>query len=280
MRIVHFIFQAIWRICIFALLTLLSQVGGLIYVVHHLLFRLYKLPIKMQRWRFWLRQVHFVALYLLLICTVVPWVAQRYGRVPLPHRGVAYLRPVNLFTCLLNRHYVTPELSRVAHGVAYAMHVKHEGTVTNYLEANFPFWDGYPLIPHLSHNDGRKLDIAFCYVDRRHHVASAEVPAWYGYGVCEEPRLGEEDRAAVCAAQGYWQYSWMKSVVPQQGKADLMFDAARTKSMIELFVAQEQIGKALLEPHLKSRLKLNNNKIRLHGCQAVRHDDHVHVQLK
>jgi hypothetical protein len=27
-------------------------------------------------------------------------------------------------------------------------------------------------------------------------------------------------------------------------------------------------------------LGLTNNKIRFHGCHAVRHDDHLHVQLK
>ncbi len=34
------------------------------------------------------------------------------------------------------------------------------------------------------------------------------------------------------------------------------------------------------KPHLKTRLKLSSAKIRFHGCQAVRHDDHIHVQLR
>lgn len=33
----------------------------------------------------------------------------------------------------------------------------------SYLDANFPFKDGFPLLPHLSHDDGRKVDIAFMY---------------------------------------------------------------------------------------------------------------------
>ena len=35
----------------------------------------------------------------------------------------------------------------------------------------------------------------------------------------------------------------------------------------------------LLEPHLKTRLKLEKyDKIRFQGCRAARHDDHIHVQ--
>ena len=33
-----------------------------------------------------------------------------------------------------------------------------------------------------------------------------------------------------------------------------------------------------IEPHLKNRLKIGNNRIRFHGCKAVRHDDHIHFQ--
>jgi hypothetical protein len=41
------------------------------------------------------------------------------------------------------------------------------GTTTLYLDGNFPFLNGFPLLPHLSHSDGRKLDIAFYYSIRR-----------------------------------------------------------------------------------------------------------------
>ncbi|HKK76486.1 MAG TPA: hypothetical protein VJ953_15505 [Saprospiraceae bacterium] len=33
----------------------------------------------------------------------------------------------------------------------------------NYLDANFPFWNEFPLLPHLSHDDGKKVDISFLY---------------------------------------------------------------------------------------------------------------------
>ena len=37
---------------------------------------------------------------------------------------------------------------------------------------------------------------------------------------------------------------------------------------------------ALTVKRTKTRLLLTSDKIRFHGCQAVRHDDHIHVQLK
>jgi len=39
-------------------------------------------------------------------------------------------------------------------------------------------------------------------------------------------------------------------------------------------------GKIFIEPHLKSRLGFaNDSKVRFHGCAAVRHDDHIHIEL-
>lgn len=51
--------------------------------------------------------------------------------------------------------------------------------------------------------------------------------------------------------------------------------------MIQAFSEQTLIEKLFLEPHLKKRWQLEAyDKIRLHGCRAVRHDDHLHVQIK
>lgn len=50
-------------------------------------------------------------------------------------------------------------------GLSREMAHTFPGTVTLYLDANFPFFDGFPLLPHLSHVDGRKRDIAYYYAD-------------------------------------------------------------------------------------------------------------------
>ena len=37
---------------------------------------------------------------------------------------------------------------------------------------------------------------------------------------------------------------------------------------------------ALLEPHLKKRLRLEARRIQFQGCRAARHDDHMHIQMR
>jgi hypothetical protein len=86
------------------------------------------------------------------------------------------------------------------------------------------------------------------------------------------------DTPAHCARRGYWQYGLLGYLVPQGKKATMRFDAERTRQFVRLLVAQPGVGKLFIEPHLKTRLRLGSGKIRFHGCGAVRHDDHIHVQ--
>ncbi len=99
---------------------------------------------------------------------MIPPLAALAGRVPLPCRAEPG-RPVaagSPLYCLLNRNYVDPRLVPLLDALAAAaMEQAYPGTVTPYLDANFPFLDGMPLAPHLSHDDGRKLDLAFFYAD-------------------------------------------------------------------------------------------------------------------
>jgi hypothetical protein len=191
------------------------------------------------------------------------------------------LRPLTVWTCLLNRNYVRPELKELAEAAATSMNDKYPGTVINYLDASFPFINKYPLFPHLSHNDGKKLDLSFCYIDRASGRPVNTAPSPTGYGICEEPGPGEPNQPAVCAGEGYWEYNLMRKIMPQHNKANFVFDSIRTKELVKLFVTNNKTGKVFIEPHLKIRLGLGGyDKIRYHGCQAVRHDDHLHVQLK
>ena len=72
----------------------------------------------------------------------------------------------------------------------------------------------------------------------------------------------------------------MTRIISQANKKNFIFDIKKTKELVRLFASQPVIGKIFIEPHLKTRLNLTSNKVRFHGCKAVRHDDHVHVQLK
>ena len=267
-------------IILFCLLTVLTQVGGLVYFFSILTHKLTDKWASNNYLKATYRFTSFLTLYFLSTFFIVPVIAKHFGRVPLPLTETNHLQPLNILTCFLNRNYVRPDLKQTAFEVAKKMNDKFPGTTTNYLDANFPFIDKFPLIPHLSHNDGKKLDLSFCYLDTKTGKPTNECPSFIGYGICEEPRPNEKNTANFCAGEGYWQYSFLTKVISQESKQDFTFDSEKTRELVNLFATQQAIDKIFIEPHLKIRLYLTSDKIRFHGCQAVRHDDHIHVQLK
>ncbi len=269
-----------FTIILFCLLTVLTQVGGLVYLLSILTNKFTDKWTSINFLKATYRFTSFLTLYCLTTFLIVPLIAKPLGRVPLPMTETSHLQALNILTCFLNRNYVRPELKQTAFEVANQMNDKFPGTITNYLDANFPFIDKFPLIPHLSHNDGKKLDLSFCYRDTKTGEPTNECPSFIGYGICEEPRPDEKNTADFCADKGYWQYSFLTKVISQDSKQNFTFDSDKTKELVNLFATQPTIGKIFIEPHLKTRLNLPSDKIRFHGCQAVRHDDHIHVQLK
>lgn len=262
----------------FSILTVLTQIGGVVLLISFLTFRFIEKKITKHWTRISAKVVSFVLIYLLFVFAFVPMIAKPFGRVPLPVFQDHYLKPANIWTCLLNRNYVKPQLKEIALQVAMDMNTKFPGVTVNYLDANFPFIDRFPLFPHLSHNDGKKLDISFQYNDHLNQITN-EVPSWIGYGICEEPKEGEADTPALCDQQGYWQYNLLHDILSNDYDTAFAFDAIRTKQLINLFTERSEVGIVFIEPHLKTRLGLKSNKVRFHGCHAVRHDDHFHVQL-
>lgn len=264
---------------LFIVLTILTQVGGLVYLLSFVTHPYIDSQITKISLRRAIKTGIFLAFYLLFTFALIPLIAKAFGRVPLPVTESHHVKPLTLMTCLLNRNYVRPELKNAVLEIGDRLHTIHPGTSINYLDANFPFINKFPLLPHLSHNDGKKLDLSFSYIDRRTHKETNFCPSFIGYGICEEPVAGEKNTAQNCSEQGHWQYSILKAIVPQGSKKDFLFDAQRTRSLIDLCGSNASIGKIFIEPHLKARLGLTNPKIRFHGCQAVRHDDHIHIQM-
>jgi hypothetical protein len=264
---------------IFIFLTILTQVGGLIFLISLLFHRYFNSLGKNQSITFVFKSLTFLSIYSFFTFLIFPKIAKPFGRVPLPISEKSQLKPLNILTCFLNRNYVRPELRAATFEVAKQMNKKYPGITINYLDGNFPFLDKFPLIPHLSHNDGRKLDLSFCYIYSDTNLPSKTSPSFIGYGICEGPLPNEVNTAQFCTNKGYWQYSYLQTIIPQGNKSKFIFDAERTADLVKLFVNQANIGKIFIEPHLKTRLNLESNKIRFHGCQAVRHDDHIHVQL-
>ena len=229
-------------------LTMISQVGGLAWLA--------ALPFR----RFWL--AFGLAYGLLWGATFM--LAPPSGRVALPCIGGGPLRSQSLLYCALNRHYVTPKLHALASDLARAMAAKHPGTVTLTLDAGFPF-GRLPLLPHLSHDDGEKLDIALYWAD---HPGRSKSPIGY---------WGYADGAGDCPnrwADLRWDMATLNTILP-----DWPLDRPRMTTALEWLASDPRTGKILIEPHIPQSLNLPHPKIRFQGCRAARHDDHIHLQL-
>jgi hypothetical protein len=262
------------------LLTAVTQIGGVVLLLSLLTFGLIDKRLTNRWTRVTAKILSFAIFYVVFVFAIVPLTAKSFGRVPLPVFEDRNLKPANIWTCLLNRNYVRPQLRDIAYKVAEGMSNKFPGTTINYLDANFPFINKFPLLPHLSHNDGKKLDLSFQYNDTKTGEMTNDVPSFIGYGICEEPKDGEENQPEDCDKKGYWQYNLLRDNVPQTDKNKFTFDNKRTRELVNIFASQDGLAKIFIEPHLKTRLQLTSGKIRFHGCQAVRHDDHIHVELK
>ncbi|MCR6639258.1 MAG: hypothetical protein NVV82_09795 [Sporocytophaga sp.] len=252
--------RIIVRILIFCVLTVISQIGGLVYLLTLYIFKSLDKKIKGKVAFTLLKLTSFVVLYLISTFVIVPPIAALFGRVPLPVFSATHLKPLNKITLVLNRNYVKPELRRAILNVSDEMGKKYSGSEVRYLDACFPFIDQFPLMPHLSHSDGKKLDLAFFYINSHSGKESNESPSFIGYGICEEPQQGEVNTADFCKSKGYLQYSFLKYIIPQNSKSDFKFDAERTKSLLELLIKEEHVSKIFIEPHLKQRLNLQSEK--------------------
>lgn len=275
LRIIKVLFLA-------GLLTVITQVGGAIYLLYQPLGSLVRQKVKPGFKQKGLRFATFLSLYLISTFLLVPLIAKKEGRVPLPWYATAKVpvRPHNfLVSSLLNRHYVKPELKQLLIDAAREMRKMEPDLYISYLDANFPFWDEFPLLPHISHDDGRKVDIAFLYRYKSDASLRKKGTSFLGYGVCEGPKAGEVDWPAQCVDQGEWQYSALKKITPQR-RHQLQFDAKLNQQLLRILATDSRTGKIFIEKHLENRLGLNSyHKIRQAGCHSVRHDDHIHVQL-
>jgi hypothetical protein len=249
------------HLCIFAALTLLTQIGGLAYLtalgVAHLTRRRVAVTAAMT-----------IALYGALTYQIVPAVAPHFGRVRLP----CAMSPV--LGCALNRTYVRDDLADLALRADREMARAFPGTRLTVLDANFPFFDGFPLLPHKSHDDGRKVDFAFLYRDAATgNAIPSGAPSPIGYFHFERPPTEYQPPCHFTALR--WDFAWAQPERPAW-----TLDEERTRAAIQWFSRQKQVTKILLEPYLAERLNVAGGKVRFQGCFAARHDDHFHVQVE
>ncbi len=249
---------------LFIVLTVLTQIGGVVLILSLFICKWWDISFRLKKFTV------FISIYLLATFALVPFVAPLAGREKIHTHP--RLQPANFMTVVLNRNYVSPKLQAVLQEVA-------ENQSIRFSDANFPFINKFPLLPHLSHNDGNKVDLSFIY-ETLDGQPTDKTKSVSGYGVFESPKPNEFDQISVCKQQGYFQYDFPKYLTFGTKNSDLIFSESANTALIKQIVRHPSIQKVFIEPHLVTRLQLSSSKIRYHGCRAVRHDDHIHIQVR
>lgn len=254
----------------FVMLTIISQIGGLVYLISIFLAKRLRIKFKAKT------PIVFIIVYSISTFLIVPNLAPVFGRQKI--ENTSQLQPVNYFTIVLNRNYVSKELNKCLASVASELSKSNSGIQVRYLDACFPFVSGFPLLPHLSHNDGKKMDLSLVYEDEKGTIVNKS-KSFSGYGVFEEYRNHEFNLNDFCKESGHFQYDFPKYLSFGEINNELRFSKKGTKLLIQVILKQDKLEKLFIEPHLKKRMGLVDNRIRFQGCKSVRHDDHIHIQI-
>ncbi len=258
------------HLLVFAILTVVTQIGGIIYIIAIFSVKSNTNKRKLKKLGI------FTALYLTSTFLIVPNVAPYFGREKIKDSDLLEAR--SFFYVLANRNYVRPALNESLNQISVEFEKQNLGIKMIYLDANFPFINGFPLLPHLSHKDGKKVDVSLIYENSNGQITNKK-PSMSGYGVYESPKDNEHKQNEVCKTSN-WYYDFPKYLTFGTINKEIKFSNKGTKELANLIVRQKSTGKLFIEPHLKKRLKLTSGKVRFHGCHSVRHDDHIHFQLK
>lgn len=262
-------------IALAAILTVLTQIGGVVLLLSWLLGR----TILPEKRRLALQALLFISLYVACTWWVIPPLAARAGRTALRCRassGQPYAAALKLY-CALNRNYVDPRLAAMLTALARDIDRTYPGTTTLYLDANFPFLDGFPMTPHLSHDDGLKLDLAFFYTSPDGKYVPYQLRSPIGYGGFEERRPDEV--RPPCPAP-LVEHHWKLAFDPPP---DIALDIQRTGAALRWLATKGPtygVEKIFIEPYLAERLGVSSPVVGFQGCHAARHDDHIHVQMR
>lgn len=193
------------------------------------------------------------------------------GLVPLDCDSPGALQPVRRGYCVRLRHYVTRPAREALETAAARVAAQFPGSRILFMEASWPRGER-PMPPHLSHGDGREIDLALFWTDLEGRPL-ARLPNPSGYHAYEPPRREVE---RVCVGQR----SLLNDAPDPPRTRRWKLDEARTTAMVRAFVADPRVRRVFIEPHLKARLGLAHEaKVRFAGCSAARHDDHIHVDF-
>ena len=160
--------------------------------------------------------------------------------------------------CLRNRNCAAPDLIATGTDLADHMAQTNPGTVTPELDANFPFFDGFAMLPHLSHKDGRQVDIAF----------------WYDRDDACQPGLTRSPLGCFAFEQGptdcpnrwltlRWDLEWLQPLPPPYP-----LDRRRMQSALQWLAQDARVTRVFLEPHLRTSLGVAGASFGFQGCLA------------
>ena len=274
-------------ILLFAILTIFSQVGGIILILWIIVFSLIKKRITNKPFRIFTNYFGFILFYLFFVFIIIPLLAKIQDREPLPFSKSGNLIPVSYWTAILNRNYIKSEGKIKLEEIANNFEKKYPELKVKYMDCNFPFrinikgqnntWILEGLIPHITH-DGNKADIALVY-NNEENTPSNLTPTAIGYGSSVLPLPNEKCKPCYCDKES-WQYSFMYRNMPN---SNLNFNDKITSNLVEIFISNGA-SQIIIEPHLIQRFKKNSRRIRnfkfsTAECTSVRHDDHIHAQL-
>jgi len=279
-------------VLLFILLTILSQVGGIILLLWLLIFRYFKAKLTKPWARRTINAFGFMVFYMIFNLLIIPFLAGLGGKARLPMSKSGNLVPVTYWTTIFMRNYITEEGKEKLLKIADEFAQKHPGLKVKYMDCNYPFnlptptipkgyiskkeVETFPLteglIPHISHK-GNKADIAFVYNDETGKPSNL-TPTAIGYGSSVDPLPNEFDRPCYCESKGEWQYSFMYHTIP---KKNYQLNINISSLLVRL-AKKKSIGKIIIEDHLKKRFELSSGYTHAE-CYSVRHDDHFHVQF-
>ena len=170
--------------------------------------------------------------------------------------------------CLLGRNYVREGAVDVISEAHAEVETRHGPSPLTWLDASGPV--NLPLWPHRSHTDGRQVDLSFYYVTLEGEPIPP--PTFTGYFAYEPPEAGERQPCAPGSRP-------LDFGDPPQTR-DWRWDEARTTTLVQTLIGDERVRRIFLEPHLADRMALTGHpKVRFAGCNAARHDDHIHIDL-